>query len=142
MKATSHKSGVEGRIVIVSSDSYKMTYRGGIQFDAINNEERFVFFPPSKELRFSHVTYRSKNTMLGKMRNSVQKLLSICNVACFFPHFSSKADQILLFVFAYLLKQERNEEVLLGNLVIDMGWNRPYRLILVGYVRYSLFCRL
>ncbi|KAJ3689809.1 hypothetical protein LUZ61_018973 [Rhynchospora tenuis] len=41
MKATSQENGVEGRIVIVSSDSYKMTYHGGIQFDEINNERRY-----------------------------------------------------------------------------------------------------
>ncbi|KAJ4784659.1 NAD(P)-binding Rossmann-fold superfamily protein [Rhynchospora pubera] len=44
MKATSQENGVEGRIVIVSSDSYKMTYHRGIQFDKINNERRYVFF--------------------------------------------------------------------------------------------------
>ncbi|KAJ4803011.1 NAD(P)-binding Rossmann-fold superfamily protein [Rhynchospora pubera] len=41
MKATSQENGVEGRIVIVSSDSYKMTYHRGIQFDKINNERRY-----------------------------------------------------------------------------------------------------
>lgn len=37
MKSTSRKSGIEGRIVIVSSEGHRLTYWDGIRFNKINN---------------------------------------------------------------------------------------------------------
>ncbi|XP_008663103.1 short-chain dehydrogenase TIC 32, chloroplastic isoform X2 [Zea mays] len=37
MKITAMESGIEGRVVIVASDSYKHTYREGIRFDKLND---------------------------------------------------------------------------------------------------------
>nr|CAD1818840.1 unnamed protein product [Ananas comosus var. bracteatus] len=38
MKTTAQETNIEGRIIIVSSDSYKLTYHEGIRFDRINDE--------------------------------------------------------------------------------------------------------
>ncbi|RVW42012.1 Short-chain dehydrogenase TIC 32, chloroplastic [Vitis vinifera] len=38
MKKTTQESGKEGRIVIVSSEGHRFTYRGGIRFDNINDK--------------------------------------------------------------------------------------------------------
>ena len=40
MKDTSRQSKKEGRIVIVSSEAHRFTYKGGINFDKINDESR------------------------------------------------------------------------------------------------------
>ncbi|MCO5593432.1 hypothetical protein L7F22_047446 [Adiantum nelumboides] len=41
MKRTVQESGVEGRIVILSSDSHFNSYRGGICFDSLNSKTRY-----------------------------------------------------------------------------------------------------
>lgn len=43
MKVTAIESGIEGRVVIVASDSYKHPYREGIRFDKINDESGYYF---------------------------------------------------------------------------------------------------
>jgi hypothetical protein len=40
---TAKERGIEGRIVIVASDSYKNTYREGIQCDKLNGESGYLF---------------------------------------------------------------------------------------------------
>lgn len=42
MKKTASESGKEGRIVIVSSEAHRYTYREGIRFDKINDSSRYV----------------------------------------------------------------------------------------------------
>jgi WW domain-containing oxidoreductase len=44
MKITAMESGIEGRVVIVASDSYKHTYREGIRFDKLNDASGYCFF--------------------------------------------------------------------------------------------------
>ncbi|XP_034710869.1 short-chain dehydrogenase TIC 32, chloroplastic-like [Vitis riparia] len=41
MKKTTQESGKEGRIVIVSSEGHRFTYRGGIRFDNINDKSGY-----------------------------------------------------------------------------------------------------
>ncbi|KAL6604036.1 hypothetical protein ACP70R_044397 [Stipagrostis hirtigluma subsp. patula] len=41
IKVTAKESGIEGRVVIVASDSYKLPYRDGIRFDKINDESGY-----------------------------------------------------------------------------------------------------
>ncbi|PAN37379.1 hypothetical protein PAHAL_7G086400 [Panicum hallii] len=41
INVTAKESGIEGRIVIVASDSYKHSYREGIRFDKINDESGY-----------------------------------------------------------------------------------------------------
>jgi NAD(P)-dependent dehydrogenase (short-subunit alcohol dehydrogenase family) len=49
MKKTSRESNVEGKIVNVSSEGHRLTYKEGIRFDKINDEAEYVIicFPPS-----------------------------------------------------------------------------------------------
>jgi WW domain-containing oxidoreductase len=42
MKNTSRESNTEGRIVIVSSEGHKFTYREGIIFDKINDQSVYT----------------------------------------------------------------------------------------------------
>ncbi|GKB50048.1 short-chain dehydrogenase TIC 32, chloroplastic-like protein [Tanacetum coccineum] len=41
MKKTASESGKEGRIVMLSSEVHKVTYKGGIMFDKINDEKSY-----------------------------------------------------------------------------------------------------
>ncbi|CAL5017947.1 unnamed protein product [Urochloa decumbens] len=41
INVTAKESGIEGRVVIVASDSYKHPYREGIRFDKINDESGY-----------------------------------------------------------------------------------------------------
>lgn len=42
MKNTTEKSGIQGRIVILSSVLHTTTYKEGVRFDKINDEKRYV----------------------------------------------------------------------------------------------------
>ncbi|XP_014501807.1 short-chain dehydrogenase TIC 32, chloroplastic-like, partial [Vigna radiata var. radiata] len=44
MKKTTHESKREGRIVNVASCAYRLSYRGGIRFDKINDESSYSKF--------------------------------------------------------------------------------------------------
>lgn len=41
LKKTAKRSGIEGRIVNVSSDAHNVTYHGGIRFDKLNDESSY-----------------------------------------------------------------------------------------------------
>lgn len=41
MKNTAQKSGIQGRIVILSSELHKMSYKEGVRFDKINDEKSY-----------------------------------------------------------------------------------------------------
>jgi len=42
MKATAQSTGIEGRIVNLSSYAHHFTYPKGIEFDKINDEKKYV----------------------------------------------------------------------------------------------------
>jgi hypothetical protein len=42
MKATAKSTGIEGRIVNLSSYAHHVTYPKGIEFDKINDEKKYV----------------------------------------------------------------------------------------------------
>lgn len=44
LKTTAKESGIEGRIVIVSSEAHRFTYSGGIRFDKLNDKSGYVAF--------------------------------------------------------------------------------------------------
>uniref|UniRef100_A0A0E0KNQ2 Uncharacterized protein n=1 Tax=Oryza punctata TaxID=4537 RepID=A0A0E0KNQ2_ORYPU len=54
MKVTAIESGKEGRVVIVASVSYSLSYRGGIRFDKINDESGFLAYGQSKLANILH----------------------------------------------------------------------------------------
>ena len=45
MKHTANSTGIEGRIVNLSSVAHVHTYGGGIRFDRINDKDRFCALP-------------------------------------------------------------------------------------------------
>uniref|UniRef100_A0A0D3FTU3 Uncharacterized protein n=1 Tax=Oryza barthii TaxID=65489 RepID=A0A0D3FTU3_9ORYZ len=64
MKVTAIESGIEGRVVIVASDSYKHPYREGIRFDKINDESGYnkIFaYGQSKLANILHSNLLSSN---------------------------------------------------------------------------------
>ncbi|KAF0890607.1 hypothetical protein E2562_003803, partial [Oryza meyeriana var. granulata] len=54
MKVTAIESGIEGRVVIVASESYRFPYREGIRFDKINDESGFLAYTQSKLANILH----------------------------------------------------------------------------------------
>ncbi|XP_006652156.1 short-chain dehydrogenase TIC 32, chloroplastic-like [Oryza brachyantha] len=57
MKVTAMESGIEGRVVIVASESYRFPYREGIRFDKINDESgynKFLAYTQSKLANILH----------------------------------------------------------------------------------------
>jgi WW domain-containing oxidoreductase len=64
MKVTAIESGIEGRVVIVASNSYKHPYREGIRFDKINDESGYnkIFaYGQSKLANILHSNLLSSN---------------------------------------------------------------------------------
>ncbi|KAF3319777.1 short-chain dehydrogenase TIC 32 [Carex littledalei] len=57
MKSTSRKSGIEGRIIIVSSEGHRLTYWDGIRFNKINygaEYQRYLAYGQSKLANILH----------------------------------------------------------------------------------------
>ena len=58
IKVTAKESSIEGRVVIVASDSYKHPYREGFRFDKINDESGYCFLTQITDSSFFlHVHY-------------------------------------------------------------------------------------
>ncbi|KAI0513795.1 hypothetical protein KFK09_009825 [Dendrobium nobile] len=55
MKATASKSGLEGRIVIVSSAAYRISYREGIRFDKINEKSGYFGFAAYGQSKLANI---------------------------------------------------------------------------------------
>ncbi|XP_020694864.2 short-chain dehydrogenase TIC 32, chloroplastic-like [Dendrobium catenatum] len=55
MKATASKSGLEGRIVIVSSAAYRISYREGIRFDRINEKSGYNGFAAYGQSKLANI---------------------------------------------------------------------------------------
>uniref|UniRef100_A0A0D9W392 Short-chain dehydrogenase TIC 32, chloroplastic n=1 Tax=Leersia perrieri TaxID=77586 RepID=A0A0D9W392_9ORYZ len=74
IKVTAIESGIEGRIVIVSSTSYRYSYREGIRFDKINNESRFLPYAQSKFANVLHSNLLSSNLKEQEAKVTVNSL--------------------------------------------------------------------
>eukprot|EP00250_Pteridium_aquilinum_P022745 c25651_g1_i1 orf=298-1251(-) len=57
MKRTAQASGIEGRIVIVSSEGHRFTYRGGICFDKLNEKSGYVAFLAYGQSKLANVLH-------------------------------------------------------------------------------------
>ncbi|XP_049933024.1 short-chain dehydrogenase TIC 32, chloroplastic-like isoform X6 [Nymphaea colorata] len=57
MKATALESGIEGRIVIVSSAGHSMTYKSGIRFKNINNPSGHVRFKAYGQSKLANILH-------------------------------------------------------------------------------------
>ncbi|KAM0864512.1 hypothetical protein ACQ4PT_043877 [Festuca glaucescens] len=57
MKKTSRQSNVEGRIVNVSSESHRFTYKEGIRFDKINDEAEYGTFGAYGQSKLANILH-------------------------------------------------------------------------------------
>lgn len=62
LKQTAQASGIEGRIVIVSSGAHKLTYSKGIRFDKINEESGYSSYFAYGQSKLSNVLHAKELT--------------------------------------------------------------------------------
>ncbi|XP_024993665.1 short-chain dehydrogenase TIC 32, chloroplastic-like isoform X1 [Cynara cardunculus var. scolymus] len=62
MKNTSRESKKEGRIVIVSSEGHRITYKGGINFDKINDESSYSSIYAYGQSKLANVLHANELT--------------------------------------------------------------------------------
>lgn len=62
MKQTAQKSGIEGRIVIVSSEAHRLSYRGGIRLDKLNENSGYVAFLAYGQSKLANVLHAKELT--------------------------------------------------------------------------------
>ncbi|OAY65552.1 short-chain dehydrogenase TIC 32, chloroplastic-like isoform X2 [Ananas comosus] len=77
MKRTAQETNIEGRIIIVSSDSYKLTYHEGIRFDRINDElgyKSILAYGQSKLANILHAQELSKQLKHEDVKITVNAL--------------------------------------------------------------------
>nr|POE68045.1 short-chain dehydrogenase tic 32, chloroplastic [Quercus suber] len=60
MKKTSRKSGKEGRIVNVSSEGHRFSYREGIRFDKLNDKSGYCSFAAYGQSKLSNVLHANE----------------------------------------------------------------------------------
>nr|CAE04462.3 OSJNBa0029L02.3 [Oryza sativa Japonica Group] len=81
MKVTAIESGIEGRVVIVASNSYKHPYREGIRFDKINDESGYYFLTQRILLfTFVYLFNRSKEQDAKVTVNSLHPGAVVTNI--------------------------------------------------------------
>lgn len=62
MKKTASESGKEGRIVMLSSEVHKVTYKGGIWFDKINDEKSYSALKAYGQSKLAAILYTNELT--------------------------------------------------------------------------------
>lgn len=62
MKRTAQSSGIEGRIVIVSSEGHRFTYWGGIRFDKLNDQSSYYAFLAYGQSKLANVLHAKELT--------------------------------------------------------------------------------
>jgi len=62
MKKTAKESGKEGRIVILSSEIHRMTYKEGIRFDKINDEKSYSAFSAYGQSKLANALHAKELT--------------------------------------------------------------------------------
>ncbi|GKB50047.1 short-chain dehydrogenase TIC 32, chloroplastic-like protein [Tanacetum coccineum] len=62
MKKTAKESGNEGRVVIVSSEAHRMTYKEGIRFDKINDEKSYNAMYAYGQSKLAAILYANELT--------------------------------------------------------------------------------
>ncbi|KAD4178377.1 hypothetical protein E3N88_26968 [Mikania micrantha] len=87
MKTTARKCGKEGRIVLVSSEAHRLTYKGGIMFDKLNDEKcynKYYAYGQSKLANILHakeLTRRLKEEGVEITVNSLHPGVIATNLA-------------------------------------------------------------
>ncbi|KAG6384322.1 hypothetical protein SASPL_155873 [Salvia splendens] len=69
MKKTANESGKEGRIVIVSSEAHRYTYREGIRFDKINDSSSYNSMLAYGQSKLANVLHANELTRLFQVIN-------------------------------------------------------------------------
>lgn len=69
MKATSRENRKEGRIVIVSSEAHRYTYKGGINFDKINDESSYSTIYAYGQSKLANILHANELTRRFKEEN-------------------------------------------------------------------------
>nr|GEZ94770.1 hypothetical protein [Tanacetum cinerariifolium] len=62
MKKTAKESGKEGRVVVVSSQAHRMTYKEGIRFDKINDEKSYNAMYAYGQSKLAGILYANELT--------------------------------------------------------------------------------
>eukprot|EP01018_Ginkgo_biloba_P034704 Gb_25853 [translate_table: standard] len=82
MKATASKTGIEGRIVNVSSEGHKFAYWDGIRFDKINDRSGYYAFLAYGQSKLANILHSNELTrqLQGAARESscLQAQLKCC----------------------------------------------------------------
>ncbi|KAJ4831901.1 Short-chain dehydrogenase TIC 32, chloroplastic [Turnera subulata] len=74
MKHTALETNKEGRIVILSSEAHRFTYREGIRFDKINNESEYSTMRAYGQSKLANVLHANELTRRLKVLNDTSKL--------------------------------------------------------------------
>ncbi|KAJ0910217.1 putative very-long-chain 3-oxoacyl-CoA reductase [Helianthus annuus] len=93
MKNTAEKSGVQGRIVIVSSVLQKTTYKEGIRFDKINDEKRY---PLANALHAKELARQLKEEGVNITVNSLHPGVIATNLA--------RHTAVMRVIFGYVVR--------------------------------------
>ncbi|XP_022636531.1 short-chain dehydrogenase TIC 32, chloroplastic-like [Vigna radiata var. radiata] len=107
MKKTTHESMREGRIINVTSCAYRLSYRGGIRFDKINDESsysKFCAYAQSKLANILHaneLARRLKEDGVDITANSVHPGAIITNIHRYYFHSGLAAVLKKLIGFAF-----------------------------------------
>ncbi|XP_047162318.1 short-chain dehydrogenase TIC 32, chloroplastic-like isoform X2 [Vigna umbellata] len=92
MKKTAHESKREGRIVNVTSCAHRLSYRGGIRFDKINDESSYRKFCAYAQSKLANVLHanelarRLKEDGVDITANSVHPGAIITNIDRYYVH--------------------------------------------------------
>ncbi|KAI5067006.1 hypothetical protein GOP47_0017534 [Adiantum capillus-veneris] len=62
MKRTAQESGIEGRIVIVSSDAHFLSYKGGIWFDSLNDKSGYYSWLAYGQSKLANILHAKELT--------------------------------------------------------------------------------
>uniref|UniRef100_A0A0D6QTG0 Uncharacterized protein n=1 Tax=Araucaria cunninghamii TaxID=56994 RepID=A0A0D6QTG0_ARACU len=60
MKATAHETGIEGRIVNLSSEAHRFCYSGGIRFDKINDKSGYSAFLAYGQSKLANILHANE----------------------------------------------------------------------------------
>ncbi|QCD94813.1 retinol dehydrogenase 12 [Vigna unguiculata] len=107
MKKTTHESKREGRIVIVTSCAHRLSYRGGIRFDKINDESSYRKFCAYAQSKLANVLHanelarRFKEEEVDITVNSVHPGTIITNIDRYYvnPGLAAVLKKFISFAF-------------------------------------------
>ncbi|KAK8470326.1 hypothetical protein PHAVU_004G112900 [Phaseolus vulgaris] len=100
MKKTADESKREGRIVNVTSCGHRLTYRGGIRFDKINDESSYQKFRAYAQSKLANILHanelarRLKEDGVDITANSLHPGLIVTNIHRYYFHHGSSNNML------------------------------------------------